>query len=60
MGDFVKRESESKMKEKIHKRIRINGHLMSSLSVLFSEKTITKVAITQVMTKNTDLLVISL
>lgn len=44
MGDFVKRESESKMKEKIHKRIRFNGHLMSSLSVLLFGKTITKVA----------------
>ena len=60
MGDFVKRESESKVKEKIHKRIRINGHLLSSLSILFFEKTITKVANTQVMTRNTDLLVISL
>ena len=56
----MERESESKMKEKIHKRIRINGHLMSSLSVLFFEKTITKFAKTQVMTKNTDLLVINL
>ena len=56
----MERESESKVKEKIHKRIRINGHLMSSLSVLFFEKTTTKFAKTQVMTKNTDLLVINL